>query len=31
MLGVDVEDAAFWNGAIEVIKKSIDEFKRITA
>ncbi|MCL2204501.1 MAG: M3 family oligoendopeptidase [Defluviitaleaceae bacterium] len=30
MLGVDVEDAAFWNGAIDVIKKNIDEFKRIT-
>jgi pepF/M3 family oligoendopeptidase len=31
MLGVDVESADFWNGAIEVIKKNIDEFKRITA
>jgi pepF/M3 family oligoendopeptidase len=30
MLGVDVEDAAFWNGAIEVILTNIKEFKRIT-
>ncbi|MCL2189902.1 MAG: M3 family oligoendopeptidase [Defluviitaleaceae bacterium] len=29
-LGVDVEDVNFWNGAIDVINKNIDEFKRIT-
>jgi pepF/M3 family oligoendopeptidase len=30
MLGIDVEDVDFWNGAIDVIKKNIEEFKRIT-
>ena len=30
MLGVDVEDSAFWNSAIEMVKVNINEFKRIT-
>jgi oligoendopeptidase F len=31
MLGVDIEDVTFWDGAIQVILKNIDEFKRISA
>ena len=30
LLGVDVEDTAFWNDAIDVIKENIKEFKRLT-
>jgi len=30
LMGIDVEDAAFWNGAIDVIKKDIKEFERLT-
>ena len=30
LLGIDVEDTAFWNEAIDVIKANIEEFKRLT-
>jgi len=31
MLGIDVENPAFWSEAIDVIKANIEEFKRLTA
>jgi len=30
LLGIDVEDVAFWNGALDVIKESIKEFETLT-
>jgi len=30
LMGIDVEDVAFWSGAIDVIKKDIKEFERLT-